>query len=106
MATANPAANVDVYDRTGFAGSAANVMTLRGAIFKTSVLLAILVAAASVTWSRMLDGTPSTAYPFMLIGGIGGFIIAMVTIFKPTVSPITAPLYAACEGLLVGAISA
>jgi uncharacterized YccA/Bax inhibitor family protein len=106
MATANPAANVNVYDRTGFAASAANVMTLQGAIFKTSVLLAILVAAASVTWSRMEGGTPATAYPLMLLGAIGGLIIAMVTIFKPTVSPITAPLYAACQGLLVGAISA
>jgi len=91
MATANPAANAAVYDRAGFAGSAANVMTLQGAIFKTSVLMAILVAAASVTWSRMLDSTPAAAYPFMLIGGIGGFIIAMVTIFKPAASPITAP---------------
>src|SRR5262249_4597276 len=82
------------------------VMTLPGTIFKTSVLLAILVAAASVTWSRMLDGTPAAAYPLMLLGGIGGFIIAMVTVFKPTASPIPAPLDAGCQGLLVGAISA
>jgi uncharacterized YccA/Bax inhibitor family protein len=106
MATANPAANVAVYDRAGFAASAANVMTLQGTIFKTSVLLAILVAGASVTWSRMLDGTPAMAYPWMLGGAIGGLIIAMVTTFKPTLAPITAPLYAACQGLLVGAISA
>ena len=105
MATANPATNVSVYDRAGFAASAANVMTLHGTIFKTSVLLAILVAAGSVTWSRTLD-SPTTAYPFMLGGAIVGFIIAMVTIFKPTVSPITAPLYAACQGLFLGAISA
>src|SRR5262245_7467178 len=105
MATANPAANVSIYDRAGFAASVANVMTLQGTIFKTSVLLAILVAAGSVTWSRTLD-SPTTAYPFMLGGGIVGFIIAMVTIFKPTASPITAPLYAACQGLFLGAISA
>jgi uncharacterized YccA/Bax inhibitor family protein len=105
MATANPATNVDIYDRAGFAASAASVMTLQGTIFKTSVLLAILVAAGSVTWSRMLD-SPASAYPFMLVGGIAGFIIAMVTIFKPAASPITAPLYAACQGLFLGAISA
>src|SRR5262249_55908475 len=106
MATANPAANIAVYDRVGFAGSAANVMTLEGAIFKTAVLLAILVAAASVTWSRMPDGTPAIAYPYMLGGAIGGLVIAMVTTFKPAISPITAPLYAGCQGLLIGAISA
>jgi len=34
------------------------------------------------------------------------FLVAMVTIFVPRISPITAPIYAALEGLLLGAISA
>ena len=37
---------------------------------------------------------------------IVGFILAIVTSFKPKWSPITAPLYAACEGLLLGILSA
>jgi len=42
-----------------------------------------------------------------MIGGlIGGLILALITIFKPSASPYTAPAYAACEGLLLGAISA
>jgi uncharacterized YccA/Bax inhibitor family protein len=43
---------------------------------------------------------------YLLGGGIGGFILAMVTIFKKEWSPVTAPLYALVEGLFLGAISA
>jgi len=44
--------------------------------------------------------------PLMLLGVFGGFILALVTIFKKEWSPITAPLYALAEGLFLGAISA
>ena len=37
---------------------------------------------------------------------IVGLILAMATSFKPVWLPITAPLYAACEGLLLGILSA
>lgn len=36
---------------------------------------------------------------------IAAFIIAMVTIIKKTVSPVTAPMYAVLEGFALGAIS-
>ena len=42
----------------------------------------------------------------MMGGGIAGLIFAIVTIFKRTWSPITAPIYALCEGLVLGGISA
>jgi uncharacterized YccA/Bax inhibitor family protein len=44
--------------------------------------------------------------PYMLIGGLGGFIMAMVTIFKKEWSGVTAPIYALLEGLFLGSISA
>jgi len=44
--------------------------------------------------------------PLVWIGGIGGFIVALVTIFKKEWSPITAPIYALLEGLVLGGISA
>jgi uncharacterized YccA/Bax inhibitor family protein len=44
--------------------------------------------------------------PLVAVGGIGGFIVAMVTIFKKQWSPITAPIYALLEGLLLGGVSA
>ncbi len=42
----------------------------------------------------------------MLGGLVGGFICAMVTIFKKEWSPVTAPIYALLEGLVLGGISA
>ena len=40
------------------------------------------------------------------IGVFGGFIVAMVTIFKKEWSPVTAPIYALLEGLVLGGLSA
>ena len=44
--------------------------------------------------------------PLALVGGIGGFIFAMVTIFKKEWAGVTAPIYALLEGLVLGGISA
>ena len=41
-----------------------------------------------------------------MVGGIGGFIVAMVTVFKQKWAPFTVPLYAALQGLFLGGISA
>jgi len=106
MATANPAMNEDVYQRAGRAFESTNVMTLQGTAFKTGILLLILVVTGSYTWSQALAGNMAIAYGLLAAGGIGGFILALVTIFFPRASPITSPIYAALEGLLLGAISA
>ncbi|MCY7312389.1 MAG: Bax inhibitor-1/YccA family protein, partial [Pseudoxanthomonas sp.] len=37
---------------------------------------------------------------------IGGMVLALVTIFKQTWAPVTAPMYALVEGFFLGAISA
>ena len=44
--------------------------------------------------------------PLMVVGGIGGFIAALITLFKKHWSPITAPIYALAQGLFLGGISA
>jgi uncharacterized YccA/Bax inhibitor family protein len=44
--------------------------------------------------------------PWMVAGVLGGFVVAMVTIFKKEWSPVTAPIYALLEGLALGGISA
>ena len=43
---------------------------------------------------------------YALGGAIGGFVVALVTIFKKEWAPVTTPMYAALEGLFLGAISA
>jgi uncharacterized YccA/Bax inhibitor family protein len=105
MATANPAMNEAVYQRAGRAESMTGVMTLQGTVLKTAVLVAILLAAAGYTWTQTQAGAVELAYGLLAVGGIGGFIMAMVTIFFPKASPFTAPIYAGLEGLLLGGIS-
>jgi uncharacterized YccA/Bax inhibitor family protein len=109
MATANPAMNEAVYGRAGYADSKVNAMTLGGTVLKTSVLLAILVVAAGFTWGKVASGDAGDmqlAYGLLIGGAIGGMIMAFVTIFIPKASPYTSPIYAALEGLFLGAISA
>lgn len=104
MASANPAVNEAVYRRAGLAPSAAGAMTLPGAIAKSSLLVVILIVAGGFAWSQAEAG--ALGYGMLMVGLIGGAVVAMVTIFAPRVAPFTAPLYAAFEGLLLGAVSA
>ncbi len=84
-------------------------MTLNGTVNKTGFLLLLAVLTATFAWSQTLtaDGQVAPAAQVYLWGGlIGGFIVAMVTVFKKTWAPVTAPLYALLEGFFLGAISA
>jgi len=82
-------------------------MTLNGTVNKTAFLLVMTLAGALYTWNLFFasNGT-ANLMPYILVGGIGGFVVAMVTIFKKTWAPVTAPLYAGLEGVFIGAISA
>ena len=75
-----------------------DVMTIQGTVDKTGISLALLIFAGYIAY--VPDG-----FMFMIIGGFGGFIVAIVTIYKKTWAPITVPLYAILEGLLLGSIS-
>ena len=103
MRTSNPALN-----EKAFRGQVAfgDAMTLQGTVNKTGLLLLCVVATAAWTWGLSQSETPVAAIPWMIGGLIGGFVLALVTIFKPSWSPVTAPLYALLEGLALGGISA
>jgi uncharacterized YccA/Bax inhibitor family protein len=88
----------------------ASTMTLEGTTNKTALLLLLALLGASFSWSQFADaattGTPGAIMPYVWGGAIGGFVVALVTIFKKTWAPFTAPLYAVLEGLFLGAASA
>ena len=104
MKTSNPALNLNSF-RVDQAVSG-EAMTLTGTVNKTGILLICVVATAAWSWSRVFAPTADAVLPLMGIGLIGGFVVAMVTIFKKGWSPITAPIYALLEGLALGGISA
>ena len=85
-------------------------MTLNGTVNKTAILLVLTLAGALFTWSQfsaaLAAGSPGAVMPYVWGGAIGGFIVALVTVFKKQWAPITAPLYAVLEGLFLGAVSA
>jgi len=91
-----------------FAGAipTGETMTIQGTVNKTGLLLLFVVAAAAWTWGLGHSETPETAYPWVLGGALGGFVVALVTIFKKEWSPVSAPVYALLEGLVLGGISA
>ena len=99
MRTANPALNAKVFN---VAATGSRVMTIQGTVSRTAMLLCLLFAATMLTWN---PATPQDGMGWALIGGIAGFIVALITIFKKTAAPITAPLYAVCQGVMLGGIS-
>ena len=79
--------------------SRGETMTVQGAINKTFILTAIMMVTA--VWAF---ANPSM---WMLWGGaIGGLIVVLIASSRPQMSATLAPIYAALEGLFVGAVSA
>jgi uncharacterized YccA/Bax inhibitor family protein len=111
--TSNPALGQNTFSdaaRSQYGGSlvdAAARMTLSGTVNKTGILLLCAIATAAWTWNQFMQTHDlSFAGPAVMVGALGGFVFAMVTIFKKTWSPVTAPIYALLEGVVLGGLSA
>lgn len=105
MRTANPALNDKTFQHIGTVATA-DAMTINGTVNKTGIMLLLLIASAAYTWSQFIEGNVESLSMWMLIGIIGGLIVAFVTVFKKIWAPVTAPLYAVLEGFALGGISA
>ena len=74
-------------------------MTLSGTINRTGILLVICLCAGDYAWTQGLGFGP-------IMGAVlGGFIVAMIGIFKAEWTPVLAPVYAVLEGLVLGGIA-
>lgn len=80
-------------------------MSLEGTVHRTFFLLCLVVASAASVWTLM-DTNPEWVGPLMIGSSLLGLVLAIVTCFKHTWSPITAPAYALVEGVVVGTVSA
>ncbi len=104
MRTSNPALNDKVFD---LGRSTGDVMTVNGTVNRTGILLCLLMFTAIFSWDRAYSAVnPGELYPWLIGSGIAGFVVALITVFKKTAAPITAPIYAAIEGILLGMLSA
>lgn len=83
----------------------ADRMTVRGTFTKAAILTGILLVSAAFAW-RTVTANPKMAGLLIAGGAIAGFILALIMIFKRTSAPYLAPVYAVCEGLFLGPISA
>lgn len=104
MRSSNPALQLDLFNKTPRA-SGDGAMTVQGSTQKTLILAALLTVAGFFSWQLAATNPQQLMLPVM-VGGIGGFITALVTIFKKEWAPYTAPLYAVLQGLVMGGVSA
>src|ERR1700743_3137745 len=103
----NPSLNERVFASQPRVGFGAERMTLQGSINKAFLLLVVLLAGAFWPWSQYLStGDASVVQTSLLVGGLGGLVLAMSISFKADLAPCLAVPYAALEGLALGAISA
>ncbi len=106
MRSSNPVLSANSLDT--FRGEffpASQSMTIQGATTKTLILLGLCVGTGSMTFAMTHGGNQAAAAPWMMLGLIGSLAFGLATSFKPNWAPITAPLYALAEGLMLGAFS-
>jgi uncharacterized YccA/Bax inhibitor family protein len=101
MSSKNPIFSSSVIENAPVAYGAP--MTVQGAVQKTGILLSLVSVGAAFAWNSASRGGSEV---LIMLGLIVGLIAALVTCFKKEWSPVTAPVYALFEGLLLGGISA
>jgi len=100
MRSGNPALRADTFTKVG-AVSSANAMSIQGTVNKTFILLFLTVLSASWVWDE-----PIRFLPYLWPALIAGMVVAFATIFKKEWAPITSPIYALIEGVVLGVLSA
>jgi uncharacterized YccA/Bax inhibitor family protein len=105
---ANPVLNEKAFQRADqLVGASEEAMSLEGTVNKTAFLLLLVAAGAAWVWTRYFQSLdPAVIMPYMVAGLIVGLVAALVTIFLPAWARISAPVYAAAQGLALGGISA
>ena len=92
----NPALQAKTF--TNLENNSSHVMTLNGTVNKTAISLLLLMSSAYYTFSNEITS-------MIFVGFIGGFILALITMFKKHLAPYTVPAYALLEGLALGGLS-
>jgi uncharacterized YccA/Bax inhibitor family protein len=107
MRSSNPALTNNAFSGYGYVNRA-EAMSIQGVVYKTLILILLTLLTAGWTWTKFYQSgnDPASISLLMMVGLIGGFILALVTVFKQTWAPTTALFYALFEGLFIGGLSA
>jgi uncharacterized YccA/Bax inhibitor family protein len=105
MAVANPVFTDRTFSRAVRAREES--MTVQGTVLKSGFLLVLAAVSAAWTWRAISDAGSDfrTVGPWIVTALIAGFVIALVTSFRETWAPVTGPLYALVEGVVIGGFS-
>lgn len=108
MKSSNPTLPANTFSNLRYLADRSDAMTVQGTVVKTVLLLLMALLSAGWTWMRFYQsgGNTASVSTWIMIGAIGGFILAMVTVFKKEWAAVTAPLYALLEGFFIGGLSA
>jgi uncharacterized YccA/Bax inhibitor family protein len=90
-----------MYNRPAAGPADTGRMTFDDVIIKTALCLGAVIAGAAVT----LVVPQGLASLLMIVGALGGFVLALVNTFKKQPSPALILAYAALEGLFLGGLT-
>lgn len=102
MRTSNPALREDVFRAARLDGR--GTMTVNGTVNKTGLLLILALLTAGASWVLGTGGGPGVA-GWAIGASLAGLAVAIATIVRPRWSPVTAPIYALVEGVVLGLVS-
>jgi uncharacterized YccA/Bax inhibitor family protein len=102
LRTSNPALRDDVFNVARVDGGA--TMTVNGTVNKTGLLLILALLTASASWVLGTGGGSGVA-GWAIGASLVGLAVAIATIVRPRWSPVTAPIYALVEGVVLGLVS-
>ncbi len=93
-----------MYDQPAYAGprQGTGFMTLDDVVQRTAAMLITVLAAGAVAWVALPD---RLFVPALVISAMGGLGLGLYMSFTMRVNAVTALIYSALEGVLLGAIS-
>lgn len=95
MKRANPTLSEKAFNSV-HVGAGEPAMTVNGTVTKAVIMVLLTLVTALIAATR--PGLAGLMFPAML----GGFIVALVVIFKQTTAPALTPVYAILEGAALG----
>ena len=102
LRTSNPALREDVF--TAARRDGGDTMTVQGTVNKAALLFLLALATAAASWVLGTSGGPGVA-GWAIGASLAGLAVAIATIVRPRWSPVTAPIYALVEGVVLGVVS-